>query len=44
MSPPISIYSIHDPLSRAAFTRRFSVAVLNEALENRTPSEQRIVN
>ncbi|WZZ42891.1 hypothetical protein YC2023_039150 [Brassica napus] len=37
------IYSIHDPLSRAAFTRRFSVAVLNEALENRTPSEQRIL-
>ncbi|KAG5405956.1 hypothetical protein IGI04_012075 [Brassica rapa subsp. trilocularis] len=34
---------IHDPLSRAAFTRRFSVAVLNEALENRTPSEQRIL-
>ena len=44
MPPPISIYSFHDPLSRAAFTRRFSVAVLNEALENRTPSEQRIVN
>ncbi|KAG2315913.1 hypothetical protein Bca52824_019035 [Brassica carinata] len=41
MPPPISIYSIHDPFARAAFFRRSPVAVLAEALENRTPSEQR---
>ncbi|KAF8106360.1 hypothetical protein N665_0143s0030 [Sinapis alba] len=43
MPPPISINSIHDPLARAAFFQRFPVAVLTEALENRTPSEQRIL-
>ncbi|KAF8081762.1 hypothetical protein N665_0868s0016 [Sinapis alba] len=41
MPPPISVYSINDPFARAAFARRFPVAVLTEALQNRTPNEQR---
>ncbi|CAH8386700.1 unnamed protein product [Eruca vesicaria subsp. sativa] len=41
MPPLINVYSIHDPFARAAFYRRFPIAVLTQALENRTPSEQR---
>ncbi|KAG2329381.1 hypothetical protein Bca4012_021055 [Brassica carinata] len=37
MPPPVSVNSIHDPLAHAVFT----IPSLGEALENRTPSEQR---
>ncbi|KAJ4897814.1 Polyadenylate-binding protein 8 [Raphanus sativus] len=44
MSPPVSVYSINDTLARAAaLHKRFLSAALAEALEKKTPSEQRIM-
>ncbi|KAG2294434.1 hypothetical protein Bca52824_041103 [Brassica carinata] len=39
--PPVAVYRSDDFLARTAFFLRFPVAALTEALENRTPSEQR---
>ena len=42
--PPVAVYRSDDFLARVAFYQRFHVAAaLTEALENRTPSEQRTV-
>ena len=41
--PPVAVYRSDDFLARTAFFLRFPVAALTEALENRTPSEQRTV-